>query len=870
MVNQEKILEMVHDEDAEKRKEAVNQLRDNFTNLQDKNQAWANLYQLTQDMSRIVRIAAVNSLQIVFPQTIYKEKAWENLHLLIQDKDHLIRKSVAGILHAVYTIIPDKKQAWEDLIKLTIDEDSFVRRKAAQALYSAFLHTPDKKLAWEDIHRLTWNKDHVVQVGTISVLRDAFPLIPNKKQAWEDIIRLTRNENRFVRKNAVESLDVVFPKVSNRKKSFEDIYQLTLDENKLVRQRAVELLGAAFPLVSDKEMAWEAIHRLAQDNDGVVRLASSKALSTAFPYILNKKQAWEDLIRLAQDKDLDIMRLGTANTYDLYKPVSGIYNDINDILGKSNSLFRQIVEEMSEQTQDEYIIKRLPFAQSLGAAFHHVPYKKIAYKDLHNLSKDEDSIVRLIAIGALGYAFPCIRDKKQPWEDIHSLTQDDSEFVRGRTASLIGDLFPLIPDKKQAWQDLIQLTKDENSDVRVSANYSLGRICVYKATDVDEENYGKEFNKALEFFEKSSKEASLFNPVRFCLPFYQSFYAITFNKHEAEAEIQKYLAEAKSAVKGSETREKLIDAVENLAKALEETQKVWDFDEMKIHLNASRRYCERAAELLDTTVEKAPGATKLLRRGLPVIDKKIKDLFREIEEEAKRFCKESQQTPFEGISRSAYYYVKGLGDVENTIEAEKRLNRLSPLLRSICDILPEESRKLICSQLNELEETELLDKARIIESTLIPIHVETTNLKKELAEQKRWNEYLKDKIHLRLENINYGVFQLKLHSGQIGQKLLEIQKELDKLGTIETNLNNFGLSLKDLGNLQFHDLRMLNSEINRLVREIEIEVIPKLPQTNDTQMIIEKIQNLKQSKEEVWFNRVAGLSSIISFVITIL
>jgi len=64
----------------------------------------------------------------------------------------------------------------------------------------------------------------------------------------------------------------------------------------------------------------------------------------------------------------------------------------------------------------------------------------------------------------------------------------------------------------------------------------------------------------------------------------------------------------------------------NLEKVLQ------NFDEIKYDLNSYRRYCERAVELIDITEEVAPVASKLIRRGLPVIDQRIKATIIEIQE----------------------------------------------------------------------------------------------------------------------------------------------------------------------------------------------------------------------------------------------
>ena len=64
------------------------------------------------------------------------------------------------------------------------------------------------------------------------------------------------------------------------------------------------------------------------------------------------------------------------------------------------------------------------------------------------------------------------------------------------------------------------------------------------------------------------------NPAQFCLPFYRSFHTIIFKKQEAKEEVDKYLEEAKAAIKGSESKKQLFEAVENLAEALKEVQNI--------------------------------------------------------------------------------------------------------------------------------------------------------------------------------------------------------------------------------------------------------------------------------------------------------
>ncbi len=135
--------------------------------------------------------------------------------------------------------------------------------------------------------------------------------------------------------------------------------------------------------------------------------------------------------------------------------------------------------------------------------------------------------------------FADLPDRELSWDDLHRLTQDKDLFVRRRAVYVLGSAFQHVPDREQAWEDLHRLTQDEHWYVRISANHSLGRASIFEATEAEsEENFRKELEKALKFFETSSKEATYYRrPSSFCLPFYRSFYAITFEETGAGDEV---------------------------------------------------------------------------------------------------------------------------------------------------------------------------------------------------------------------------------------------------------------------------------------------------------------------------------------------
>ncbi len=819
VVEQDEIHRMVQSENWSERREAAKLLGSNFEFLPDKEQAWNDLHRLTLDKVIDVRVDAAPALGIAFPNIPNKKQAWKDIHRLTQIKEEYVREFATLALGYAFSHTPDKEQAWNDLQRLAQDEEPEVLESAAMSLKAAFSDISDKEQAWEYLVWLAQYDDYDVRNAAIDALGDVYGDAPDKEQAWEDIFLLAQEGERLVSGWAVYALGVAFPQNPNKQRAWEDIHLLILDKNKNILESSAYVLGVIFPHIPDKEQAWVDLHRLTLNEENYVRKNAACAIGLAFTHILDKEQALSDLHRLTEDLDRHV-RFGAAI--------------------------------------------------ALGLVFPHIPEKEQVWKDITWLVQDETSYVQSAAVITLGIVFPQVLDKEQAWSILHCRIRD----VRHAAAIATGLAFPYIPDKKQACKDLIWLAQDKDKDVRGAANYSLGKASIFKATEAEgEEDFRKKLEKALEFFEKSSKDATYDNPAIFCLPFYRSFYTITFKKQEAAIEVKKYFIVAKIASEGSESREKLLEAVENLGNALKEVQKACDFNTVKYDLNAYRRYCERACELLETTEEIAPGATRLIKKGLPIIDEKIKGILYEIEEKTNSLCKESRQTPFENISRKTYDHIKGLSKVDNPINAEIILDGLKNILQSMCIVLPEESKEIVRNQLDEMRDKELPDKAKIIASALSAIQPQIINLQKNLANKDQEIEYLRDKLLQQLNSINFGVLNLKIHSMEIKDQvstLNEIQNELKKLTTLEKDIKNIGINMTEMGMLLDQKHQRLMRDIAGLCEEIEQSVIPKISDTNETQRIIEKLQELKPSRGEKWFSRAADLSSLIGFILQIM
>jgi HEAT repeat protein/nucleoside phosphorylase len=524
-----------------------------------------------------------------------------------------------------------------------------------------------------EIHEKSISKEREDRREALKLLKTHFSNLQDKDQAWQDLHRLTHDEYSSLRRRAAGTLGSAFSQVPDKCQAWQDLIRLTKDEDSFVRGGAARALGLAFSQIPDKDQAWQDLHRLTQDDDSNVRIGSAGALGSAFTQVPDKGQAWRDLITLTQDENSSV-RKGPAG--------------------------------------------------ALGSAFTQVPDKGQAWRDLITLTKDEDSFVRWGAAGALRSAFSQIPDKDQAWQDLFRLTKDEDNFVRLRAADALGSAFSQVPDKDQAWQDLITLTKDEDSNVRIYAYHSLGRASVLKATEAgDKAILRRELENAVAYFEKSAQEPSFFNhPAKFCHPFYRTYLAITFQDAK-EDEVQSYLAEAKRAVGGSESKDELFKVVENLARALREShcQKDKPVQEVASELNAYRWYCEKAAEYMAAAEDKAPGAVKLMRRGNPLLEDRIQATLAEIQEKARLICQITRgsdikvKTPGAEIYRAAKALSEG-----DLVSIQRSSSSIVKQLKQLCSSrLPEEEKDQMCKVVEEIElEAYFPEKFHLIEIAL--------------------------------------------------------------------------------------------------------------------------------------------------------
>ena len=772
------------------RREALELLKTYFSNLPDKDQAWQDLIRLTQDQDYNVQGSAAEALGPAFNQVSDKDRAWQDLIRLTQDQDYYVRRSAAEALGPASNQVSDKDRAWQDLIRLTQDKDSYVRWGSAGALGSAFCQVHEKAQAWQDLIRLTQDQDYNVRRSVTDALGSAFCQVPDKDRAWKDLHRLAQDRDYEMRLRATESLKTVFSQVPDKAQVWQDLHRLTLDDYGLVRGKAAEVLGTAFNRIPDKDQAWQDLHRLTRDQDKYVRRRAAEALGPAFSQVCDKAQAWQDLIRLTQDKD-SYVRWGSAG--------------------------------------------------SLGSAFSQVYDKAKAWQDLIRLAQDEDRDMRVSAVESLRSAFSQVHDKAKAWQDLIGLTQHGDNLVRGKVAIAMGSVFSQVLDKDQAWQDLHSLTEDEDSTVRMYAYHSLGRVSVLKATDADDKAILRmELENAVAYFEKSTHEAHSFNPARFCHPFYRTYLAITFQEAK-EDEVQRYLAEARRAVGRSESKDELLMAVENLAGALQESQrlKAKSNEEIASQLNTYRWYCEKAGEYMAVAEDKAPGTVKLMRRCNPLLEDKIQATIAEIQEKARQISPE--------VDRAARCL--SLGD---PIKVHQCCMRMASALRASCNRFPDEKRELTCGILSDIEKEEelfvVLGKIELAIAYTLP-EIETE--RKEMLD--------------RLKNIEFSMARLNLSSGSARQDLFELKTIIKNF---QDKTEAHGLSMEELNKVLKERDDTLIERLQKMKEDWLLsveEMAQSLPSSDENERILNEIQSLRQSRKRDALGITGDISSIVDY-----
>ena len=347
-------------------------------------------------------------------------------------------------------------------------------------------------------------------------------------------------------------------------------------------------------------------------------------------------------------------------------------------------------------------------AEALGYAFQILSdnSKNRAYEGLHLLAQDENEIVLASVADAFLLAIPYLSDRNNASNDLHRLAEKENAIVLEHVADALGHVFPYLYDNYGALVDLHKLTLNKNKDVRMFAYHSLGMAYIFNATKSDNrEAYRVALSVAISYFEKSFQERTWYNPADFCLKFYRALFAIIFSStHE---DLNKYRIDLKEIIVYSETRKELYIAVNNLAKALQRSQKLKDksIDEIAEDIeNLSKNY-ETALKHLSSVEDNAPNAVKIIQIGLPIIEEIIKAAIAGIKEKANHI---DQMTS--GTGTVIEQFVSEINRAAASLSHEDLQKmqecsmRIVDQMRHVCEQLSFEYCGLACQVLREADQ----------------------------------------------------------------------------------------------------------------------------------------------------------------------
>ena len=384
------------------------------------------------------------------------------------------------------------------------------------------------------------------------------------------------------------------------------------------------------------------IHRLSLSEDVEDRLEAARLLHDEVESLLDKSAAWDDIHRLITDDNSLVREITTSTIGCFFKYIPE----------ESKSIaWNYLVERVEEVNSDEDLMPVREAAYALCRSFEYVPddNKPQAWLYLTKFPVDGHFIDVIDDVASsLRYLFDFIpqKYKSQAWDDLVELMHTNNFDVKRNVVFALSNVYSSIPEISTVWNDLHSLINDDDSYVRMYANHSLGKICIYKASKSDNIKDSKALlEDAIRYFEKAANETERSNPARFCHLFYRSFNALFLKTIFSKKDIDNYIAAAKKEIEDSKSRTQLIEVVGQLAEVLEtaRTAKGTDIDRKELLKHCSD-ICNHVDQLMDENKDKTPAIFELYKKARPSFDQSIKKLIEDVKGKAEAACREAKGT----------------------------------------------------------------------------------------------------------------------------------------------------------------------------------------------------------------------------------
>jgi hypothetical protein len=260
-----------------------------------------------------------------------------------------------------------------------------------------------------------------------------------------------------------------------------------------------------------------------------------------------------------------------------------------------------------------------------------------------------------------------------------------------------------------------------------------------------------------------------------------------------------------------------LEAVNNLSKALQEvrTYSIDDIILRKRNLKSYTKYCLKTTECLTEARAKIPLASKLvdyilIEKSIPIVDHRIKALFRDVEAVAGRLCRSTKGTELETFGKDAYESIRGLKKVDSWITADQYLEDIVPLLKGHCNRLPKEAQAYLKTLIDSQDTASLEQQLYTLKSVLIASLVQGEN------DDKRMRE-LKELLGLHLKNMEFAILNLNVSSGNARKELFGLKNQIEELRRV---IEAQGIDKKEMREVIVEEDRAVIDSLKRMREEM--------------------------------------------------
>jgi len=253
----------------------------------------------------------------------------------------------------------------------------------------------------------------------------------------------------------------------------------------------------------------------------------------------------------------------------------------------------------------------------------------------------------------------------------------------------------------------------------------------------------------------------------------------------------------------------------------------------------------------------------LVEKSIPILDRKIKALFSDVEATAGKLCKSSKGTELEAFGKDACKSTRGLGKADSWISADRYLEDIVPLLKRHCNLLPHEAQEHLKALVETQDSANIELRYQTLMSVLTAALVQAENDSKRVRELERLQE-------LYFKNIEFGILNLIASSSNARKDLYALKNQVDELQKlIETQ----GLGRKAADGAAEERDRAMIERLDKMRAEM-IEAVRETAQLNadkkDVEAILKKIADQDKLKARDKLGIIADISSLAEMALTIL